>query len=102
MSNIYKIPEKFIRRYFSGCTVLPNYRSEFMRDRDRILYCTAFRRLAGKTQIYTTGIDDHKKNRLTHSLEVAQIARTIAGELGLDINLTEAIALGPCRREDPK
>lgn len=65
-----------------------------MRDRDRVLYSTAFRRLAGKTQIYTIGLDDHRKNRLTHSLEVSQISRTIACSLGLDNDLTEAIALG--------
>lgn len=70
------------------------YRSDFMRDRDRILYCSAFRRLSGKTQIYLTGKDDHQRNRLTHTLEVSQIARTIAHALGLDCDLTEAIALG--------
>lgn len=69
------------------------YRTDFMRDRDRILYSTAFRRLAGKTQIYTVGIDDHKRNRLTHTLEVAQISRTIAKALDLDQDLAEAIAL---------
>lgn len=70
------------------------YRTEFMRDRDRIMYCSAFRRLAGKTQIYLTGKDDHQRNRLTHTLEVSQIARTISRALGLDCDLTEAIALG--------
>ena len=69
------------------------YRSEFMRDRDRVLYSTAFRRLDGKTQIYLTGDNDHKRNRLTHTLEVSQIARTIAKALNLDVDLTEAIAL---------
>ena len=73
--------------------VIPEYRSEFMRDRDRVLYSTAFRRLAGKTQIYTVGTDDHKRNRLTHTLEVAQISRTIAKALKLDQDLAEAIAL---------
>lgn len=70
-----------------------DYRTPFMRDRDRVLYCTAFRRLAGKTQIYTIGNDDHRRNRLTHTLEVAQIARTIACALELDCDLAEAIAL---------
>ena len=65
-----------------------------MRDRDRLMYATAFRRLSGKTQIYTVGGDDHRKNRLTHTLEVAQIARTIAAALGFDTDLAEAIALG--------
>ena len=76
---------------------IPNtsgYRTEFMRDRDRVMYCGAFRRLAGKTQIYLTGTDDHKRNRLTHTLEVSQIARTVSQALGLDCDLTEAIALG--------
>jgi dGTPase len=69
-------------------------RNDFMRDRDRILYSKAFRRLAGKTQVYLAGIDDHSRTRLTHTLEVSQIARTISTGIGLDIDLTEAIALG--------
>lgn len=70
------------------------YRSEFMRDRDRVMYCGSFRRLAGKTQIYLAGKDDNQRNRLTHTLEVSQIARTISHALNLDCDLTEAIALG--------
>ena len=70
------------------------YRTVFMRDRDRILYSKAFRRLDGKTQVYLSGTNDHMRNRLTHTLEVSQIARTIAYNLNLDIDLTEAIALG--------
>ena len=70
------------------------YRTDFMRDRDRVLYCSAFRRLSGKTQIYLTGKDDHQRNQLTHTLEVSQIARTISRALALDCDLTEAIALG--------
>ena len=70
------------------------YRTVFMRDRDRILYSKAFRRLSGKTQVYLSGNDDHQRTRLTHTLEVAQIAKTIANSLKLDIDLTEAIALG--------
>lgn len=70
------------------------YRSEFERDRDRIMYCKAFRRLSSKTQIFITSFDDHARNRLTHTLEVAQISRTISDKLKLDSNLAEAIALG--------
>ena len=69
-------------------------RSEFQRDKDRILYSKAFRRLSGKTQVFTSIADDHIRTRLTHTLEVSQISRTIAKELGLDEDLTEAIALG--------
>ena len=70
------------------------YRTDFMRDRDRILYSKSFRRLAGKTQVYLFGIDDHRRTRLTHTLEVSQIARSIATALKLDTDLVEAIALG--------
>ena len=90
--DFFNIPDDFVVRKTEEDT-LPEYRTEFMRDRDRVLYSTAFRRLAGKTQIYTVGSDDHKRNRLTHSLEVSQIARTIAIALGLNEYLTEAIAL---------
>lgn len=90
----YQVPEEFINRGYEDANELPEYRSEFMRDRDRLMYATAFRRLSGKTQIYTVGSDDHRKNRLTHTLEVAQIARTIAFALGLNPDLAEAIALG--------
>lgn len=71
-----------------------NIRSDYQRDRDRILYSRAFRRLSGKTQVFLTVKDDHLRTRLTHSLEVSQIARTISKALGLDEDLTEAIALG--------
>lgn len=70
------------------------YRSNFQRDRDRILYSRSFRRLYNKTQIFLAGNKDYARNRLTHSLEVAQIAKTVAKCLNLDIDLTEAIALG--------
>lgn len=70
------------------------YRSEFMRDRDRVMYCGSFRRLSGKTQIYLTGTNDNQRNRLTHTLEVSQIARTVSQALRLNCDLTEAIALG--------
>ncbi|MBN2455064.1 MAG: deoxyguanosinetriphosphate triphosphohydrolase [Sedimentisphaerales bacterium] len=69
------------------------YRSGFERDRDRIIHCTAFRRLEGKTQVFTPGLDDYYRTRLTHSIEVAQIGRTIAKALGLNESLTEAICL---------
>jgi len=69
------------------------YRSDFERDRDRIIHCSAFRRLEGKTQVFTPGLDDYYRTRLTHSIEVAQIGRTIAKELRLNQGLTEAICL---------
>ena len=69
------------------------YRSDFERDRDRIIHCSAFRRLEGKTQVFTPGLDDHYRTRLTHSIEVTQIGRTIAKALRLNENLTEAICL---------
>jgi dGTPase len=69
------------------------YRSAYQRDRDRIIHSTAFRRLMHKTQVLVTQINDHHRTRLTHTLEVAQISRTIAGQLGLNEELTEAVAL---------
>ncbi len=69
------------------------YRSAYARDRDRIIHCRAFRRLEAKTQVFTTRYSDHFRNRLTHTLEVAQIARTVAGALGLNTELAEALAL---------
>jgi dGTPase len=69
------------------------YRNPFQRDRDRIVHSRAFRRLEAKTQVFTPGLSDHFRNRLTHSIEVAQIARTVAGVLALDEDLTEALAL---------
>lgn len=69
------------------------YRSAYQRDRDRIVHSTAFRRLEYKTQVFVFHEGDDYRTRLTHSIEVAQIARTISGELGLNPDLTEAIAL---------
>jgi dGTPase len=69
------------------------YRNAFQRDRDRIVHARAFRRLEAKTQVFTPGLCDHFRNRLTHTIEVAQIARTVAAVLELDEDLTEALAL---------
>ncbi len=69
------------------------YRSVYARDRDRIIHSRAFRRLEAKTQVFTTRYSDHFRNRLTHTLEVAQIARTVASALGLNTELAEALAL---------
>jgi dGTPase len=69
------------------------YRNDFQRDRDRIIHCRAFRRLENKTQVFTTRYSDHFRNRLTHTIEVAQIARTVGGALGLNTDLCEALAL---------
>lgn len=69
-------------------------RTDFQRDRDRIIHCKSFRRLKHKTQVFLSPEGDHYRTRLTHTLEVAQIARTIARALNLNEDLTEAIALG--------
>jgi dGTPase len=69
------------------------YRNDFQRDRDRVVHARAFRRLENKTQVFTPTLSDHFRNRLTHTIEVSQIARTVAGVLGLDEDLTEALAL---------
>ena len=69
-------------------------RTDFQRDRDRIIHCRAFRRLKHKTQVFLSPESDHYRTRLTHTLEVAQIARTISRSLFLNADLTEAIALG--------
>jgi dGTPase len=70
------------------------FRTAFQRDRDRIIHSKAFRRLAYKTQVFINPVGDHYRTRLTHTLEVSQIARTLANALNLNEDLTEAIALG--------
>src|SRR6201997_742767 len=70
-----------------------SYRNDFQRDRDRIIHARAFRRLEAKTQVFTRRYSDHFRNRLTHTIEVAQISRTIAAQLGLNVDLVEALAL---------
>jgi len=69
------------------------FRTPFQRDRDRIIHSSAFRRLKHKTQVFIEHEGDYFRTRLTHSIEVAQVARTVAGALGLNVELTEAVAL---------
>lgn len=100
---IYEIEDKYLSSYakkskdtagrkvaVTPCTL----RTEFARDRDRILHCKSFRRLKHKTQVFLSPEGDHYRTRLTHTLEVSQIARSIACALRLNETLTEAIALG--------
>lgn len=77
-------------RWEQPCDIRPDYQ----RDRDRIVHCKSFRRLKHKTQVFLAPEGDHYRTRLTHTLEVSQIARTIAKALNLNESLTEAIALG--------
>ena len=79
-SRVYPVPER------------PS-RTAFQRDRDRIVQARAFRRLAGKTQVFTSRASDHFRSRLTHTIEVAQVARQVAQSLGLNVDLTETLAL---------
>lgn len=72
----------------------PAYRTAYQRDRDRIIHTTAFRRLKHKTQVFIVSEGDYYRTRLTHTLEVAQIGRTLARVLGVNEDLTEAICLG--------
>ena len=69
------------------------HRTAFQRDRDRIVQARAFRRLAGKTQVFTSRASDHFRSRLTHTIEVVQIARDVAAALGLNEDLAETLAL---------
>ncbi len=101
--SLEKLEEQYLSPYasFSRNTLgrdkpepLCDIRPEYQRDRDRILHCKSFRRLKHKTQVFLAPEGDHYRTRLTHTLEVAQIARTIAKALRLNESLTEAIALG--------
>src|SRR4051812_41609175 len=71
----------------------PEWRTQFQRDRDRVIHSRAFRRLEYKTQVFLNGTGDHLRTRLTHTMEVASLSRTIARALGLNEDLAEAIAL---------
>lgn len=84
---------EYCRRYYNA---LPpaEMRSEYQRDYDRIVHCKAFRRMVDKAQIFTSSKGDHYRTRMTHTLSVAQIARSIASRLKMNVSLTEAIALG--------
>ena len=91
LSPLAKLSENAVRDFpIEPCAV----RTSYSRDRDRILHCKAFRRLKYKTQVFLAPEGDHYRTRLTHTLEVSQIARTISRALRLNEDLTEAIALG--------
>lgn len=102
--NIEKIEENTLAKYAiksknATRLYMENYkpctrRTEFQRDKDRIIYSLAFKRLMEKTQVYMTNQGDHYTNRLSHTLEVTQISRSVASSLGLNQNLIEAISLG--------
>ena len=102
--NIEKIEENTLAKYAiksknATRLYMENYkpctrRTEFERDKDRIIYSLAFKRLMEKTQVYMTNQGDHYTNRLSHTLEVTQISRSVASSLGLNQNLIEAISLG--------
>ena len=90
-------PFAMLSRSTRGCRVprkTDEIRTEYQRDRDRILHCNSFRRLKHKTQVFLSPQGDHYRTRLTHTLEVSQIARTISRALRLNEDLTEAIAMG--------
>ena len=90
----YAVRSKDTTRLYTNSYVKCDYRTEFQRDRDRIIHSKAFRRLMYKTQVYMTLERDHYRNRLSHTLEVCQVARSIATYIGLNVDLVEAIALG--------
>lgn len=97
MSTDYKLAEYAVRADDSRGRRYPEaphpYRNDFQRDRDRVVHARAFRRLEAKTQVFTRRYSDHFRNRLTHTIEVTQISRTIAAQLGLNGDLVEALAL---------
>ena len=84
-------PDKSLGRLYPE--TMSTFRSPFQRDRDRIIHSSAFRRLKHKTQVFVEHEGDYYRTRLTHTIEVAQVARTIAGTLGLNVELAEAVAL---------
>jgi len=86
----YRVEDSRGRRYAEPSHA---YRNDFQRDRDRVVHSRAFRRLENKTQVFSRRFSDHFRNRLTHTIEVAQISRTIAAALGLNEDLVEALAL---------
>ena len=86
-------PDSSRGRHYHENDDLRGSRTAFQRDRDRIIHSVAFRRLRHKTQVFIAPDDDHFRVRLTHSLEVAQIGRTIARALGVNEDLTEALCL---------
>lgn len=88
IGDIVKVVEKYVQ--IDGKHVEPY---SFKKEIDNIMYSTAFRRMSAKTQVFNSGTSDYLRTRLTHTLEVAQIAKTISEELGLNVKLTEAIAL---------
>ena len=91
LSPLAKLSCDAVREFpLEPCAIRP----AFQRDRDRILHCKAFRRLKHKTQVFLSPEGDHYRTRLTHTLEVSQIARTVSRALRLNEDLTEAIALG--------
>ena len=99
----YEIEDKYLSPYAfksrdTAGRVIPveecKIRTEFQRDRDRIIHCKAFRRLKHKTQVFLSPEGDHYRTRLTHTLEVSQIARTVGRAIRLNEDLIEAIAMG--------
>ena len=90
--DVLEAPVEYVER--SNHKPIHDYRTNFQRDRDRILYSRSFRRLSGKTQVFIPLSHDHVRNRLTHTLEVSQIARITARNLQLNETLSEAMALG--------